>query len=309
MNILITGATGFIGSHLLKRLLAQKYRIIILKRTTSDLGRINDLIKEIRFYNVDQLVNLDKIFVENKIDIIIHLSAMYSKEDKGKKMESQMDKINIKIPKKLLETAIKYEVKGFINTGTFFEYSLKTNKPISEASKIDPYNYYTITKIQFEKILAESARNGKIKAVTLKLFSPYGENDNKKVIPLIIKSILTDQRLFLTKGNQKLAFTYVEDIVDAYILAIRYLNNQNLKYDFFNIGNNRSYSLKEAVSFIRDISKKNIKVEFGKINNNKDENLDVHCDTTKAKLKLKWEARTSLLSGLKKTYNSYKKTI
>lgn len=307
MTILITGATGFIGSHLLKKLLAQKYKVVVLKRTNSNLKRIEYLINKIRFYNIDRLIDFDKIFIENKIDIIIHLSAMYSKEDKGNKMKVKMNKVNIKIPEKILKSAIKHNVKGFINTGTFFEYSLKTNKPINEHTLVKPYNYYTITKIRFENILRKLANNEKIKAVTLKLFSPYGDNDNEKVIPLIIKSFLTSKKLLLTKGNQKLAFTYIEDIIEAYLLTIKYINNRNFKYDVFNIGNNHSYSLKEAVSFIKNISKRNIQIEFGKIHNKKDENLNIRCDSTKAKQKLNWSAKINFELGLTNTFNFYKK--
>lgn len=309
MTILITGATGFIGSHLLKQLLTQKYKIVVLKRTTSNLSRIKQLTNKIKFYNIDQLINFDKIFVENKIDIIIHLSAMYSKEDKGNKIKIQMSKVNVKIPEKLLKSAVKYNVKGFINTGTFFEYSLNTKKPITEKTLIKPYNYYTITKIKFEEILNKLANNKKIKAVTLKLFSPYGENDNEKIIPLIIKSFLTNKKLSLTKGNQKLAFTYVKDIVKAYLLTIGYINNQNFNYDVFNIGNNFSYSLKEVVSFVKNISKKNSQIKFGGIHNIKDENLDIHCNSIKAKRRLKWSAKTNFKIGLTNTYNFYKKMI
>lgn len=308
MNILITGATGFIGSHLTKRILDQGNNVIVLKRKVSNLDKIKKFTHKIRFYNIDELINFDEIFLQNNIDIIIHLSAMYSKEDKGGKMKEEMNKVNISIPEKLLNSAIKHNVKGFINTGTFFEYSLKAKKPISERTLIEPYNYYTVTKIKFENILIKLAKNNRIKAVTLKLFSPYGYNSQGKVISLIIESFLKNKRLLLTKGNQKLAFTYIDDIVEAYLLSIRYINNKNFKYDAFNIGNNHSYSLKEVVSFIKKISKKNIKIEFGKINNEKDEDLDIHCDSKKAKQKLNWSSKTNLVNGLIATFNLYKKS-
>ena len=165
MTILITGATGFIGSHLLGKLLKLNYKIVVLKRTISDTHRIEHLLDEVITYDVDELNNFDKIFIDNKIDIIIHLSAMYLKEDKGKKEEQEMDKVNIYIPYQLLKSACKYKVKGFINTGTFFEYNLSTDKPINEKTTIRPYNYHTITKIVFEKILKIFVNNKKIKGV------------------------------------------------------------------------------------------------------------------------------------------------
>lgn len=309
MTILMTGATGFIGSHLLKRLLNLKYRIIVFKRPVSNLGRLSNFINKIKFYNIDENTNFDEIFLKNKINIIIHLAAKYSKEDKDQKTKSQMDKINIEIPKKILVSAIKHNVKGFINTGTFFEYSLNTKKPIDEETLIKPYNYYTITKIKFEKILKKLIKDTKIKAVTLKLFSPYGENDNDKIVPLIIKSFIINKKLSLTKGNQKLAFTYVQDVVNAFELAINHIVNEDFNYEVFNIGSNKSYSLKQVVSYIKNISKKSGQIEFGKIHNKKDENLDIHCNSMKAKYKLKWSNKTDLITGLTRTYNFYKRNI
>ncbi len=127
------------------------------------------------------------------------------------------------------------------------------------------------------------------------------------MVPLIIKSFLTNKGLPLTEGNQKLAFTYVDDIVNAYIMAINYLNREkNFLYNAFNIGSNRSYSLKKVVAIIKTISKKPSQIKFGKIHNAKDEKLDIHCDSRKAKAMLKWSAKTDIISGLKNTYSYYK---
>jgi len=309
MKILITGGTGFIGSHLIYELLKLNHQIILLKRTVSDTWRINNSLKKITIYNIDKLINFDEIFNDHKIDIIIHLSGKYLKRHPTTTEIKEMNYYNIIIPAQLLDVASKFGVQGFINTGTFFEYNLENTKSINEKSKVNPYNYYTATKLAFEQILKYYCYSGKIKGITLKLFSPYGERDNEKVIPLIIKSFIKNQKLFLTRGDQKLSFTYISDVIDAYIRAMNFIVKNDFIYENFNIGSNQSHSVKEVVKIIQKISSKKNNIEFGVINNPKDKSINIRCDYAKAKKILSWEPKINLKTGLKKTYDYYKKSL
>jgi len=306
MKILITGGTGFIGSHLVERLLKEKHELILLKNSFSNTWRIKSILKKLQIYEIDRLDNLESIFKKYRIDIVIHLAAKYLKQDPSFLEIKQMNYFNITVPTQLLDIASKFKVKGFINTGTFFEYKLDNRKkPISERSPKNPYNYYTVTKIAFEEILKYYCVNSKIKGVTLKLFSPYGEKDNEKIIPIIIKSFIQNKELNLTKGDQKLSFTYIDDIVDAYIEAIDFINKKKFEYDNFNIGSNQSYSIKQLIKIISRISRKKNIVNLGQIKSTKDEKINIQCDYGKAKKYLNWRPKTDVTSGLGKTYKYY----
>ena len=139
---------------------------------------------------------------------MIHLATNYIKFDKPNDHESLIED-NVNKPLKILNLAIKHNVKGFINTGTFFEVDEDENL-IIEDSKIYPFNFYAKTKIEFQDILDQSSNV--LNSATLRLFSPYGLNDNQKVIPFIIKSIIDKEDLAIENPNINCDFTYVDDI-------------------------------------------------------------------------------------------------
>ncbi|MBI3619781.1 NAD(P)-dependent oxidoreductase [Candidatus Roizmanbacteria bacterium] len=308
MNILVTGGTGFIGSNLLDKLLKKKYNVVLLKRKTSNTWRIRHITNKIRMYDIDLSTDYDAIIKKEKTKVIIHLAGKYIKQHKSREELKELIDSNITFPSLLLDSAVRNDVKIFVNTGTFFEYELKGK--IDENSLRKPYDYYAVTKMAFETILKFYSANSNMKTATLKLFSPYGEKDNEKVIPLIIKCFLKRQPLFLTKGNQKLSFTYVDDIIVAYLKALDYLNNIKAPYYAnFNIGSNKSVSIKEIVSLVRQLCKQNDMVNFGAVNNPKDEGLNITCDSSLAQSLLKWRAQYSIKSGLKKTIKYYKNEL
>lgn len=309
MNILITGSTGFIGSHLAHQLSKPNHRLILLKRIKSNPWRLSDIAKKLIFYDIDSLNILKKVFEENKIDLIIHLATKYVKLEKTPDEIKQMNEVNIHFPSLLLSFAVGNQVKYFINTGTCFEHKL-TGKKITEKTPAQAYNYYAATKLAFEEILKYFASQNKIRAITLKLFYPYGEKDNEKIIPLIIKSFIKGETLFVTKGEQKLNFTYVGDIIDAYMQTIKFITSTKyVHYENFNIGNNRSYTLGQLIAIIEKISGKPNKINLGALPYAKNEIMSTVCDCNKAKKMLHWSPKTDIFSGLSKTYNYYLKNI
>ncbi len=305
-NIILTGATGFIGSHVLRRLLSSKYNITILKRKTSNTWRIKDILNKVTIYDIDKTNNYEKIIKEQVIDGIVHVATKYIKNNASQDEIEEMVKSNVLFPSFLLEAAIEQNVKFFINTGTFSEYKT-VKKPVKETCVIDPVNYYSATKSVFENILKYYSKQKKINGVTLKLFSPYGEKDNEKIIFLIVKSFIESKPLATTKGEQKLSFTYINDIVTAYVKAIEFARNNNLIYEEFNIGSEKTYSIIEIIRFIEKISKKRSKINLGLIPYNVREILYSCCNNSKAREILKWRPKVGIINGLSQTYNFYKK--
>lgn len=303
--ILITGGTGFIGSHIVHRLLNLNYKIILLKHTASDTWRIKDILNEIKVYNSGESLVFGNLIKKDSIDGIIHLATKYIKYDKNEKEREEMVKINVLFPTNLLTAAIDNKVKFFINTGTFSEYK-PTKKPVNEKDLLEPVNFYSATKYIFDNFLKHYSLQKKIKGITLKLFSPYGEKDNDKIIPLIMKSFIKNQTLQTTKGEQKLSFTYVGDIVEAYVKAIEFSDSNNFQYEQFNIGASRTYRLLKIIKIIERISGRKSRIEVGAINYNEKEIMYMRCDNTKAQKKLNWRPKINIIRGLTNTYNYYK---
>lgn len=304
MNILLTGATGFVGSHLLHHLLSEHHNVTILKRSTSDIWRITDSISAISSVDIDKEKDLSEVFLNYKIDAVIHTATLYIKRETDPEELRDMNEANITFPTLLLDAAVKNEVKYFINTGTCFEYAL-SDTPVSEKSPIEAYNYYAATKLAFENILSYYAKMHTMHATTLKLFYPYGEKDNKKIIPLILQSYAHDRQLSISKGEQKLDFTYVGDIVKAYSNALSYLSSESYNgYMTFNIGAGKATQIKDLVTHIEQISGKKGLVSCSNSYPPHDI-MHLEADASKAHKILGWRATTSIEEGLTKTYNYY----
>ncbi|NYS59721.1 NAD-dependent epimerase/dehydratase family protein [Vreelandella salicampi] len=297
-HILLTGATGFLGSHLLESLIYNGYQVTILKRSTSDTWRISHLLNKIKTHNIDK-ERIEEIFKNNDINLIIHLATFYKKNDEINFFEDMID-VNIKLPSLLLEHGIRFGIKGFINTGTFFEYDDST-VPISEKNSNKPSNYYARTKISFESIL--HTYNNLINIVTLKIFSPYGPKDNKKIIPYILESAIKKTPLKLSAGLQKLDFIYCDDVVNAYIKTIEYIVKKEKINETFNIGSGLPISIRELISIIEEKSGMNIEKEWG--NSTSNSFLITFADIAKAKEQLNWHPKVSIKEGITKTMSYY----
>lgn len=302
MNILITGANGFIGSHLVRKLLNLQHKIFITVRSNSDLYRISDIYSKLIRVNVDsQLEEIRRTFQEKKIDGIIHLAGYYRKENLAAEIEV-MDKTNIDFPLHLLSLAKEYKLLFFINTGTCFEYA-PSEHSIDENSSAQPFNYYASTKLKFEKELVTSIQGSPFKALTLKLFFPYGEQDNNKLVKLLVEQLIRRKKFHVSKGEQYLGYTYVDDIVYAYILALSHILVMRKNYDTFNIG---GYPIK--ISDIFDILEEISKTKGYIIRDKKyadNEIMNMFTNSIKAKQKLGWEQKWNLKDGLQKTYSYY----
>ena len=307
MKILLTGGTGFIGSNLIKKLLNRNNTLILIKRSSSDIWRIKEYINDIIYYDVDMMSDFSGIFKKHRPETIIHLAGIYKKNPISEQDIEDMNNTNINFPAKLLNCAVRYEVKNVINTGTFFEYD-RSQGVITEESKIVPLNYYTITKIAFETILKYYTNVHNLRSATLKLFSSYGEKDNDKVIPLMIDSLLHNRILLLGNGKQHLSFTYIEDVVKAYMQAISFLESDKYKhYEVFNICDPKSYSIIDVLHRLIKISSRDGKsIQLGARSFSEREIENVYANCNKAQRILGWKPKTPLQEGLTKTYRYYK---
>lgn len=288
-KIVITGATGFLGSHLLLALIEEGYNIIVLKRSFSNTWRIQNAISQIKNYDIDK-VDIKKIFNENEIEGIMHLATDYGR--KSNKDIIQMFKANIALPAKLLELGTKHEVNFFINTHTFW------------SSK---YSLYSSMKNSFIEIAKYFTANFKVKFINMKLEHMYGEKDEySKFIPFLIKNILEDKEIKTTNGEQKRDFIYVKDVVDAYLKVLDNLENLNKNFIEFEFGTGKSISLRDFANKIEEEINKKANIKWGVIPYKKNEIFDSKADIRKAKQYLGWSPKYDIKSGLKKTINWYK---
>jgi UDP-glucose 4-epimerase len=292
-TILLTGATGFLGSHMLEALVANEYKVIALKRSTSNMWRISNIKNNVTFYDVDQITVSD-IFCNHKIDVIVHMATLYKKYEESSDIHEMVD-ANITFPLELLAQSVKHGVKGFINTGTFFEYDC-SKQPVDEDVAVKAFNFYAKTKLAFEAALKTYTDDLCIN--TFKLFSLFGEKDNPKLLPLIIKKSLTNQTITLSEGLQKLDFIYVKDVVSAYLKGIERMgkNSYQAEYEVFNLGSGVPLSIRDIVSVVEESTGCRIDVSWGLPSE-----MDIqmaYADIDKAKRLLNWTPDSGVREGI-----------
>ena len=292
-TILLTGATGFLGSHMLEALVANEYKVIALKRSTSDMWRISNIKGQVTFYDIDQ-VSINDVFCNHKIDVIVHMATLYKKYEESSDIY-EMVNANITFPLELLIQAIKHGVGGFINTGTFFEYDC-SKQPVDEDAAVKTFNFYAKTKLAFETILRTYSDDLCIN--TFKLFSPFGERDNPKLLPLIIKKSLANQAITLSEGLHKLDFIYAKDVVNAYLKGIERMNKTSYQaeYEVFNLGSGSPLSIRDIVSIVEESIGYRVEVLWGP-SSEMDIQI-VYANIDKAKQLLNWTPGNGVRKGI-----------
>ena len=300
LTILLTGATGFLGSHMLEALLKKNYKVIVLKRYNSDLWRISSFKGQAEFFDIDK-ISLKDVFASHKVDVIIHMATLYKKYEELSDINEMVD-ANVTFPAELLSEGVKHGVRGFLNAGTFFEYDC-SKQPVDENAPAQAFNFYAKTKLDFEAILKTYAK--KICINTFKIFTPFGEKDNPKLIASIIKKSLANQQIVLSEGLQKLDFIYAKDAVSAFISGIKRMENISFtpEYETFNLGSGDPLSIRDIVSLVEESLGHRINVSWGDFS--KKDIKVAYADITKAKDFLNWEPYYGVRVGLSKCIKYY----
>lgn len=290
-TLLITGGTGFLGSHLLSRFYT-RYRIILLKRSSSDTGRISDVLSELIVYDTDK-ISAEKIFQTHRIDCIIHLATNYGRQTS---LFAPVIEDNLLFPVRLLDAAVRYGVKYFVNTDTF------SSKNCYSYTRHNYLQTYILTKCQLSEWLRLMS-DSKISVVNMRLEHVYGPRDNPdKFIPFLIRKLLSDKEAIdLSEGMQERDFIFAEDVVDAYEAVI---NNYlcNIASGFFEaeVGTGNAVPLKELILTAKNITCSKCRLNFGAREYNKGESMHSHADIRKLE-EIGWKPKTSLADGLRKT--------
>ncbi len=294
-NILITGATGFIGKHLVRRFSQDKrYRVIILVRENSNLKIIKDYKDKISIYEYkSDYQSVENVFKNNKICYVFHLAAFSCYDHKSEDISDMIDS-NIKLGTFILESMQKYQCQYFINTSTYWQNYQNNN--------YQPICLYAATKEAFEKIIDYYCLDKKFKAISLKLYDVYGYDDHRKKLlnTLLTRSI--EDSIDLTAGEQKLYMVFIDDVIDAYINAMNIIKISKKQHSVYGVYGKDKYSLKEIIRILQELSNKKFNINFGKIAYHKFQIMD----PVNVKKLPKWNAKISLKNGLKIILDSKK---
>jgi len=288
-KVLLTGATGNLGSAIVRKLLSLDYQVIILKRSSSNINKIDDVISDVVSYDID-LCDLKEPFHDNHdIDFVIHTSTDYGIE------QSDIVNVfnsNIKFPVELLELSSNHNIKAFLNTDTYFNINTKC------ASEY--LNAYATSKTHFSQWGALYSNAVKIKFINMRLEHIYSPHDSqsKFVNWLITECQNNIESIALTKGQQRRDFIYIDDVVDAYMLVINNASKLNSYWYSMGVGRGVTNTIQEISELIRDLTGAQSKLKFGDLNYRNNE-IMYSCANIDLLTRMGWKAKYNLRSGLK----------
>ncbi len=302
-TILITGATGFIGSYLTHRLISEDCDLHIITREQSNTWRIKNILNRVTIHNVD-LINadsLEKLVKRIKPEIIFH-TATYG----GYPFQKDVNKViqaNIIGTVNLVNVCLKVGFNIFVNTGSSSEYGVKS-KPMNETDLLEPNDNYGVAKASATLFCQAKARSEKLPIVTLRLFSPYGYYEElTRLVPSVIISCLTGKNPKVSFPEAVRDFIFIEDVLDAYVKAA---NVPNIGGEIFNIGYGKQHSVGEVVNEIIKLTGGKVNPEWGSIPKRTNEATVWQADISKARNILKWGPRYNLEEGLNETVKWFK---
>lgn len=283
-RILLTGVTGFLGSHLAKALLAAGYEVVALKRKSSSLLRVESIVSDIVFFDIEGL-DFDDLFRDcGKIGTIIHTATCYGRNNES---VSEIFAANTEFPLRLLDAGNRAGVEVFLNTDTILDKYL---------------NLYALSKNQLLQWGKFFSMHEKIRFRNIRLEHFYGpDDDDTKFSTYVIKSCLGNiQELKLTPGEQKRDFIYIDDVVTAYLLLLEKMDSFPGPFIELDVGSGHAVSIREFVEAVHRITASKTQLAFGALPYREGEVM-----LSKANIgplmELGWICSTSLEEGLRST--------
>lgn len=279
MNILITGGLGYIGSHTVIECIENGHEVIIIDNLYNSYISVKTsleeyLKKEIKFYEIDMnnISKMEKVFMENKIDAVIHFAGYKAVGESVEKPLMYYDN-NISITLNLLKLMEKYSVNNIIFSSSATVYKESKILPLTEDMELGVTNPYGRTKLIIEEMLKDICyANKSFKATILRYFNPIGAHKSKlfgenntdipnNLMPYITKVAKGELEYLRVFGNDYPTkdgtgvrdYIHVCDLAKGHILALKSFEFSN-NYNVYNLGTGNGYSVLEIVETFEKVT-------------------------------------------------------
>ncbi|MEZ0117248.1 MULTISPECIES: UDP-glucose 4-epimerase GalE [Heyndrickxia] len=279
MSILVLGGAGYIGSHAVYQLIDQKYDVVVIDNLQT--GHRAAIHPKAKFYEGDirDRAFMQEVFGKEKIDAIIHFAA---NSLVGESMEQPLKYFdnNVYGTQIVLEMMKEFHVPHIVFSSTAATYGEPERVPITETMPTVPTNTYGETKLTMEKMMKWCEKAYGIKYVALRYFNVAGARSTGEIgedhhpethlIPVVLETVLGKREAITIFGEDYDTkdgtcvrdYIHVEDLIDAHILALQYLQNGGAS-DVFNLGSSNGFSVKEIVDTVREVTGRGFNVKIG----------------------------------------------
>ena len=305
-SVLVTGAGGFIGSHLTEHLvdLNANVKAFVRYNSRSDWGLL-ELLPQEKLNSIavimGDLKDADAVrYAAKNVDIIFHLGSLiaipYSYIHPRETIET-----NILGALNVLTATKENGIEKLIHTSTSEVYGTARYVPIDENHPLQGQSPYSASKIGADKIAESFFKSFSLPVAIIRPFNTFGPRQSARaVIPTIITQALTKEKIFLGSLHPTRDYTYVEDVVEGFIKVTELHKSIG---EVINIGSNFEISIEDLANKIISLAGKNAEIitDTVRVRPQDSEVERLWCDNTKAKRLLGWEPTTSLDKGLKKT--------
>lgn len=268
--ILVCGGAGYIGSHAVRQLIDRGEEVIIVDNL--ETGHEDAIHPQAKFYKVDirDEEALDKVFVENKIDEVIHFAA---NSLVGESMTNPLKYFNNNVhgTEILLKVMVAHDVKKIVFSSTAATYGEPKNIPILESDETNPTNAYGETKLCMEKMMKWADKAHGVKYISLRYFNVAGAHESGEIgedhnpethlIPLILQVPLGKREFISIFGDDYEThdgtcirdYIHVTDLADAHILAVHKLR-EGSESNIYNLGSGNGFTVKEMIETARKVT-------------------------------------------------------
>ena len=253
---LITGATGFVGSHLARRLVQEGWRVHIVSRADSRLPEAEEFAYVTNHIHDGSTESMVNCVVQAKPDVVFHLASLFMSQHANKDVNALIQS-NVLFGSQLLEAMKVNQVTNLVNTGTSWQHYNNEN--------YNPVCLYAATKQAFEAILEYYVQACGIKAITLKLFDTYGPDDPRlKIFHLLGKAATSGETLDMSGGEQLIDFVHINDVTEAYLIAAqRLIECRAQQHERYAVSSGNPMPLRDLVQLYTEVTGSAIHVNWG----------------------------------------------
>lgn len=299
-SILLSGATGFLGSHLAEELSLNDFKVIALVRSTSDLSRCNEFKNDnLVFVNTD-LENHKDLIQKHQPTVFIH-SAWSGVSAKGRNdWDIQVE--NIAMTTRFLVLAEELNIKKIISFGSQAEYG-NFNGRIKEDAICNPVTAYGAAKLGALQVLKSFCELHSVNWFWFRIFSVYGTRENSEwLIPSVIQNTFQNKPMNLTGCEQRYDYICANDICKA-IMKVLITESES---GIFNLSSNSSMRLKEMIEKIRDIVNPHAVLNFGALPYRTDQVMHMEGDSSRFNERFSFHVGSKFEKNIEQIFNYLK---